>query len=101
MLTLSLDNVTEYKKRKLEPIKRIVKLKIDEQGKIAKIGNQMEKSVKKGLIDFLCNNYIVMPYVLVEMKCMRRDVIVHRFNVRKVAKVVKQKKEALHRRGNK
>lgn len=51
----------------------------------------MEESVKKGITDFLLNNYNVMAYSLIEMKRVSKDVIVYRLNMRKEAKAVKQK----------
>lgn len=88
-----MDSVAKQNQNKVEPAEGIVKMKIEEQGKIVKIRIQMEESVKKELIEFLHNNYDVMAYSLVEIKGVSRDVIKHRLNMRKEVNVVKQRKK--------
>lgn len=52
----------------------------------------MPEQVKKDLTVFLKNNYDVMACNPLEMKAVSPDVIVHRLNHRKEAKVLKQRK---------
>lgn len=59
---------------------------------MVRIGSQLEKEVKKNVTEFLYNNYDARAYNLANMKEVSREVIEHRLNTEKEAKVVKQMK---------
>lgn len=52
----------------------------------------MEKGVKKNMTKFLYNNYNAMAYYPADMKGVSKKVIKLKLNMKKKAKVVKQKK---------
>lgn len=80
---ISLDSLAGQKQKKVRLAKGVAKVKIDKQQKIAKIGTQMLKQVKKDMTEVLQNNYIVMTYNSSKMKGVNPDMIAHRLNVGK------------------
>lgn len=52
----------------------------------------MAKETKENLVNFTKNNYNVMACSPLKMKGLCKDVIKHKLNLKKVAKLVKQRK---------
>lgn len=68
---------------RVESTEGIIEVKIKEQGKVERIGNQMEEEVKKNVTEFLHNSYDVMANNPLDMKGASRAVIKYRLNVKK------------------
>lgn len=63
-----------------------MKIKIDEQGKVAKIRTLILEPMQKGLTDLLQNNYNMMACSPAKMKGVSRNMIVQKLNVKKKPK---------------
>lgn len=76
--TVSLDIRDEQKQKKVKQVENVAKVRIDEQ-------------VQKDVTEFFYQNYDVLAYSPLKMKWVCPKVIVHRLNMRKDLRPIKQR----------
>lgn len=60
-----------------------MKVKIDEPGKIVKIGTQVTEQTKDNLVNFLKSSFDMMANSLIKMNGVSKEVIKHKLNIKK------------------